>query len=120
MSKRNDIDVNGRFFQMEHGSLTVSVPYSIFKGNTAVLDPVGERRFRNLLSSRYPWLTMNALDVIVNNAREERERRIEEMKTVFQKARELIEKDRIEGALDLLDRHLEDYPDDAEALYAKG
>jgi tetratricopeptide (TPR) repeat protein len=120
MSKRNGADAHGRSFQIEHGNLTVKVPYSIFKGNTAVLDPAGERRFRHLLSSRYPWLTANALDVIVNNAREERERGVQEMKSVFQKARELIEKDRIEGALDLLDRHLKDYPDDAEALYAKG
>lgn len=120
MSKRSCAHAHERYFQIEHGNLTVKVPYSIFKGNTAVLDPAEERRFRHLLSSRYPWLTANALDVIVDNAREERERGVQEMKSVFQKARELMEKDRIEGALGLLDRHLKDYPDDAEALYAKG
>jgi hypothetical protein len=120
MSQRDTVDGKGSYFRIAHGSLSISVPYNIFKGNTAVLDPRGVEEFRILLSSRYPWLSRYALDIIVENARAGRERMIREAQSVAQRARTLLERGSIERALALLDKHMEECLEDAEALYVMG
>lgn len=114
------VEKSGRYFKIAHGSLSISVPYSIFKGKTAVLDQQGVEEFRTLLSSRYPWLSRFALDIIVENARAKMENDILEMQSVAQRARDLLERGSIELSLALLDKHIEECPEDAEALYVRG
>jgi hypothetical protein len=120
MSQRDIVEKSKRFFRIAHGSLSISVPYSIFKGNTAVLDPEGVEKFRNILSSRYPWLSRYALDIIFENARVEREQKIQQMQSVAQRARGLLDRGFVERSLALLDKHLDQCPDDADALYVRG
>jgi hypothetical protein len=64
------------FFEIRHGSLTIGIPYDLFKGRTAVPDEEAVERFKGLLRSRYPWLSENALGVIIENARKNREKQI--------------------------------------------
>jgi tetratricopeptide (TPR) repeat protein len=120
MSQSDVVESRGSYFKITHGSLSISVPYSIFKGNTAVLDPKGVEEFRALLASRYPWLSRYALDIIVENARTGREQKLLETQSVAQRARNLLEKGSIERSLALLDKHIEECPEDAEALYVRG
>jgi tetratricopeptide (TPR) repeat protein len=115
--KRN---ANSRSFNIDHGKLSLSVPYKLFRGRTAVLDRDQVSGFRSLLSSRYPWLSENALDEILEKARKERERQIVEEKSSGRRARELMERGEIENALRILDHHLESCPEDPDALYVKG
>ena len=115
-----NVGVKGIAFEIDHGNLRISVPHSLFKGRTAVLDQGGEESFKGLLSRRYPWLSNYALDIIVENARRERERRVRNEQTIAQRSRDLLDQNRVEAALALLEGHLRAFPNDADALYVKG
>jgi len=120
MADGGTVKGSDRFFRIEHGNLTVSVPYGLFKGRTAILDEGKVWDFRRLLCSRYPWLSRNALDVIVENAMKERQDQISREQTSARNARTFIESGNPEKALTILNDHLGRCPEDAEALYAKG
>ena len=54
-----------------HGSLTVDVPRSIFRGAELEIDPERAEPFRRMIQDRYPWITDNSMDVLLNKARKE-------------------------------------------------
>ncbi|MFP4170819.1 MAG: tetratricopeptide repeat protein [Methanomassiliicoccales archaeon] len=103
-----------------HGNLRLRIPLSIFKGRTQVVDPEEWERFSSLLTSRYPWLSPNALEVILENAKEERSKGLEEGKPASRRARELMDRGRLTRALALLNEHLGEDPDDGEAWMLRG
>lgn len=68
------------YFTVYHGKLEINVPFDIFILHTTELDPVKSKRFGETLKSRYPWLTDDAIKVIMNNSVREMKRLNEERK----------------------------------------
>ena len=109
---------NPNFIKMYHGNLEINVPRRLFKDGTAEIVPSEEEAFRKTVSSRYPWLTPNAMDEVVKEAKEAMSDHIERSKTVHQRAREQLARGRVKTALGILEEHLIDEPEDADAWYA--
>ena len=99
------------------GSLEINVPRRMFKDGTAEVIPAEEERFRRTVPARYPWLSRYALDEVVKEAQAAMADHIERSKTVPQRAREHIARGRTRVALRILEEHLIDEPEDAEAWY---
>ena len=108
---------NPNFIKMFHGRLVINVPRSMFRGGTAELVPDEVERFRRTLGSRYPWLSRYALDEIVKGAQDAMADYIERTKDPVQRAREHVAKGRTKVAMRLLEDHLVNEPDDADAWY---
>ncbi len=109
---------NPNFIKMYHGNLQINVPRRMFKDGTAETDPQEEEAFRKTVSARYPWLSQYALDDVVKEAKETMSDHIERSKTVHQRAREQVARGRFKTALGILEEHLIDEPEDADAWYA--
>lgn len=103
-----------------HGSLNVNVPRSLFKGTQAVPDEDAVKKFRKMLRERYPWLTENAMDVFMRNARRIMLETIDRETAGRAKSRELAAEGRIEEAIKHIRRHLEQDPNDADLWYLLG
>jgi len=112
------IQNNPNFIKMYHGNLEINVPRKLFKDGTAETIPAEEEAFRKTVSARYPWLSKFALDDVVKEAKEALSDPIERSKTVHQRAREQLARGRVKTALGILEEHLIDEPEDAEAWYA--
>ncbi len=109
---------NPNFIRMYHGNLEINVPRKLFKDGTAEIVPTEEEAFRKMVSSRYPWLSQYALDDVVKEAKDAMSDHIERSKTVHQRAREQLARGRVKTALGILEEHLIDEPEDADAWYA--
>jgi hypothetical protein len=109
---------NPNFIKMYHGNLEINVPRRLFKDGTAEIVPSEEEGFRKTVSSRYPLLSVNAMDEVVKEARDAMSDHIERSKTVHQRAREQLSRGRVRTALGILEEHLIDEPEDADAWYA--
>lgn len=105
---------------VSHGNLTVNVPRSIFRGYGAVPDEQEAERFRNMISGRYPWLSRNALDVLMANARKEVLAILDRETGGRAGARLLMDAGRAEEAATHLKRHLDDDPGDTDTWYMLG
>ncbi|MGE4275391.1 MAG: tetratricopeptide repeat protein [Candidatus Methanomethylophilaceae archaeon] len=105
---------------VRHGKLCLQVPRSLFKGPEADLDPRSLPSFQSRLRSRYPWLTENALEVIMLNARREMRRVLWEEKRGATAGRELMSRGQVQSSIHHLKEHLQDYPGDSDAWYALG
>ena len=103
-----------------HGSMTIKVPRSIFVGRDANVDEEKAADFRNMLQRRYPWLTVNALDVIMRNARKEMLRVLDEETGGRNTSSRLASQGRYDKAISHLEEHLEEHPDDSDGWYALG
>jgi Flp pilus assembly protein TadD len=108
---------NPNFIKMFHGHLEINVPRRMFKDGTAEMVPSEVERFRATVQSRYPWLSRYALDEVVKEAQEAMADHIERSKTAPQRAREQMAHGRTRVALRILEEHLIDEPEDAEAWY---
>lgn len=108
---------NPNFIKMYHGRLEINVPKRMFKGGTAELVPEEVEKFRGTLSSRYPWLSRYALDEVIKGAQEAMADHIERSKGPVQRAREYAAKGRLRAALRLVEEHLVEAPEDADAWY---
>jgi hypothetical protein len=108
---------NPNFIKMYHGHLEINVPRRIFRDGTAETDPEEVERFRRTLASRYPWLSRHALDDVVKGAQEAMADHIERSRTAPERARVLLSRDRPSAALKIIEEHLIDNPEDAEAWY---
>jgi len=106
-------------FPVTHGKLVVNVPRNIFKGN-ARIDEEKAVPFREMLKSRYPWLTDNSLDVLMENARRTMESMLDEETNGRSLSKELESQGRTEEAIRHLKKHLEKGPEDADTWYALG
>ena len=103
-----------------HGSLTVDVPRTLFKGRGCEIDEAAAERFKSMLAGRYPWLTANSLDVLIKKARMEMVRVMDEETNGRSHSMDLADKGRIEDAIAHMRLHLEADPDDADSWYALG
>ncbi len=108
---------NPNFIKMFHGHLEINVPRRMFKDGTAEMIPSEVENFRHTIQSRYPWLSRFALDEVVKEAQEAMADHIERSKTAPQRAREQMARGRTRIALRILEEHLIDEPEDAEAWY---
>lgn len=104
---------------VSHGKLLLTFPRSLFQGPDLVAREPEMSTFLQTVRSRYPWLSENALKVIVKNARRELERVIWEEKKGSRAGRELMESD-LELSIAHLQRHLHENPEDADAWYVLG
>jgi len=66
------------YFTIWHGKMQVNVPFDIFKLHTCELDPIKSEEFKQMVKSRYPWITDDGMNVIFNNAKKEMKRLNEE------------------------------------------
>ena len=105
---------------ISHGSMTVNIPRDVFEGPDAVMNPEKEKELRDMLSKRYPWLTSNALDVIMRNARREMLRVMDEESGGRSTNKRLSSQGKNEMAIAHLEQHLKEHPDDADSWYALG
>ncbi len=108
------------YFTVVHGSLSVNVPRSIFKGAKAVMDQKEADSFFGLVSSRYPWITRNSFDVMMRKAREEFLRLRDEETGGIYTSRIMASEGDSKGAIARLRQHLEEDPEDADAWMELG
>jgi hypothetical protein len=108
------------FIRVQHGSMEVNVPVKLFHPGTNKVREEEAAKLRAGLKAKYPWLTDNAVDVILRNAQEEMARVIDSRKSVSDRAREMLRAGRIDQAMEFLEVNLDINPDDADSWYVMG
>lgn len=111
---------NPNFIEVRHGKMLISVPRSIFKGRTSTLKTKEADDFKKVLASRYPWLSDNAIEVVMEEAQATMESLLELERGAVEKAGKLSAKGRNAEALTLLEEHLVHHPKDPDAWYLMG
>jgi tetratricopeptide (TPR) repeat protein len=111
---------NPNFLPVSHGKMVINVPYSVFKDRTFHLIPEKWEELRHNLSAKYPWLSVHALEVIREEIMEAMKARILSEKTAAQRARDMVARDDLRGALSWLEGHFRLEPEDADAWYVYG
>ena len=111
---------NPNFLAVSHGRMIINVPYSVFQNRTYHLIPEKWKELRKNLSARYPWLSVPALDVIETEIMDAMKAKILSEKTAAQRARDMVAKDNLRGAISWLEGHFALEPDDADAWYVYG
>lgn len=76
--------------------------------------------FKRMIQSRYPWLSDNSMDVLMEKARKEMQRVRDEETNGREYGRDLASKGRLNEAITHLERRLELEPDDPDSWYALG
>ena len=105
---------------MTHGKLTLNIPRNIFKGDDANIDNEKAAPFREMLKQRYPWLSDNSLDVLMEKARRTMIEIRNEETNGLSICRELESEGRQEEAIKHLRERLEMNPHDPDTWYALG
>lgn len=105
---------------MVHGSLTVDVPRSIFRGTDCQIDPERAAPFRRMIQDRYPWISDSSMDVLLSKARKEMIRVLDEETNGRSHSADLASRGKLEEAIAHLKLHLETNPDDADSWYRLG
>ncbi|WP_172618659.1 tetratricopeptide repeat protein [Candidatus Methanomassiliicoccus intestinalis] len=108
---------NPNFIKMYHGNLEIMVPRKIFKNGTSEFNDEEMEKFLSIIKSRYPWLSVYALDEIKKGAVEAMKDHIERSKTTPQRARDYMNSGKNQEALRILEEYLVDNEDDADAWY---
>lgn len=103
-----------------HGSLSVDVPRRIFKGPSCEIDEEAADRFKEMLRGRYPWLSESSAEVLMEKARKEMVRILDEETKGRSHSRTLADSGRLSDAISHIRLHLEMDPDDADSWYALG
>jgi len=103
-----------------HGSMTVDVPRKIFKGKECTIDWDEVEPFKKIVQSRYPWISDNAIKVILNKAQMEMMRVRDEETNGREYSKTLAEKGKLDDAIAHLKLRLELNPNDAKAWYDLG
>lgn len=111
---------NPNFLPVSHGKMVINVPYSVFRNRTYHLLPEKWEELRRNLSIKYPWLSVNALEVIKDEIMDAMKAKILSEKNAAQRARDMIARDDLRGALSWLEGHFHLEPDDADAWYVYG
>ncbi|HEY3419982.1 MAG TPA: hypothetical protein VGK23_05460 [Methanomassiliicoccales archaeon] len=112
--------VNPNFLSVSHGKMVINVPYSVFRDRTYHLIPGKWEDLRHNLAVKYPWLSVHALDVIKEEIMDTMKAKILSEKTAAQRARDMIARDDLQGALSWLEGHFEIEPEDADSWYVYG
>ncbi len=105
---------------VHHGSTTVHIPRDVFRGDDATVVEEKAEAFRSMIMERYPWISSNAVDVILNNGRREMISVLEEETHGISTARAKVEKGDIDGAIRHLESWAERYPEDLDIWYMIG
>lgn len=116
----NEEKENPNFIQVVHRKMVINVLLRLFKGRPSATEQSQASKFKQKLAGRYPWLSSDAIDVIMAEARRARAEQIEKEKTPVQKGKELVSAGRYTEAIRLLDKHLRSHPDDADAWQVRG
>lgn len=103
-----------------HGSMTVDVPRKIFKGKECAIDWNEVEPFKKIVQSRYPWISDNAIKVIINKAQMEMMRVRDEETNGREYSKTLAQKGKLDDAIEHLRLRLELNPDDAKSWYDLG
>ena len=103
-----------------HGSLTVDVPRSLFKGPSCEIDEAAADRFKEMLRGRYPWLSESSTDVLMGKARKEMIRVLDEENKGRSHSRTLASDGKLSEAIAHMRLHLDMDSDDADSWYALG
>jgi tetratricopeptide (TPR) repeat protein len=111
---------NPNFIEVRHGKMLISVPRSIFKGRTSAFKEAEAIEFKRVLASRYPWLSANAVEMVIQEARETMESLLDMERGAVERARRILDEGRPTQALELLEEHLEMEPRDQDAWYLRG
>ncbi|MCL2510334.1 MAG: tetratricopeptide repeat protein, partial [Methanomassiliicoccaceae archaeon] len=107
-------------FPVTHGKLTVNVPRNLFTLNGVFVDEKRAVLFRETLKGRYPWLTDNSIDVLIENARRMVMSEVDEETNGRSVSKVLESQGKIEEAIRHLEKHLEKDPENADTWYALG
>lgn len=108
------------YISVTHGSMTVNVPRDLFEGNDASFNEQRVTEFRSMLQRRYPWLSDNSMDVLMRNARKEMLRVMDEESGGRSTSKRLASQGKYQMAIQHLEEHLKEHPDDADSWYALG
>ena len=103
-----------------HGSLTVDVPRDLFRGRDCEIDPERAAPFRRMVQDRYPWITDNSMNVLLNKARKEIIRVRDEETNGRSHSASLESEGRLDEAIAHMQLHLEMNPDDSDSWYRLG
>ena len=90
-----------------HGSLTVDVPRSIFRGPECEIDPERAAPFKRMIQDRYPWINDNSMEVLLTKARKEMIRVRDEETNGRSHSANLASKGKLDEAIAHLKLHLE-------------
>ena len=100
-----------------HGKTVVDVPRDLFSGDEAVVDEEKAAAFRDMIGGRYPWLSQGSLDVLMNKARTEMKRILDEESHGQAGARILHDKGDLRGAIRHMREWAEREPDNSDIWY---
>lgn len=103
-----------------HGSTTVDVPRSIFRGPECEIDEAKAEGFREMIRNRCPWMSESSVDVLLNKARKEMIRVIDEETNGRSHSSNLAAKGKMDEAIAHMKLHLESNPNDADSWYKLG
>lgn len=106
--------------EIMHGSLSVRVPSGFFSGCDGIMDAEAAERFKELLASRYPWLSANSLDVLMETARKKYIDTLDDETNGLSRAERLRRQGKLDSAEKQLRESIERRPDDPDAWYALG
>ena len=98
----------------------MDVPRSLFRGPECEIDPERAEPFKRMIQDRYPWVTDNSMQVLLNKARKEMVRVRDEETNGRSHSSNLAAKGRVDEAIAHLQLHLEAEPDDADSWYRLG
>lgn len=107
-------------FTVAHGKLSVKVPADVYSGDSGEIDLKKATELSGKLMDRYPWLSENACQVILENGRIAYLEFIDEKRHGVPKSLEMERKGDVDGAVAHLKRHLERNPYAFKAWYALG
>ncbi|MFA5314252.1 MAG: hypothetical protein WC375_13200 [Methanomassiliicoccales archaeon] len=107
------------FIKVQHGKMELNIPLKLFEPGTSDVRPVEAEKLRKQLRGQYPWLTDNAVDVILKSSQDEMALIMDSERTVADRAREMIVRGELQKALDFLEAHLFVYEDDIDANYLR-
>jgi predicted Zn-dependent protease len=113
-------DGNPNFIQVRHGRMLINVPRTLFRGKRAEIMGAEADRFGKELRSRYPWLSENAIRVVLKEARQTMLSIIEMESGPVEIARTKFEDGHMTEALQMIDAHLQKHPDDSNAWHLRG
>lgn len=111
---------NPNFIEVRHGKMLINVPRRIFKGRTSALVPAEVEKFKKNLSSRYPWLSENAISVILEESTKTMEALLEMERSAVERGRQFLKTGEYTKALKVIERHIQCSPKDPDAWYLKG
>ena len=103
-----------------HGTMTVDVPRKLFKGKECRIDWDEAQPFKRIVQSRYPWISDNAINVILNKAQMEMIRVRDEETNGREYSKTLADKGKLDDAIAHLRLRLELNPEDPKAWYDLG